>query len=223
MARLTAQDMVSIIRDICGGETSETLTDTRILRFINEAYLSLVSKYCHDQLSTSTTISTSSGTATYELSVSDVVEFTDLVNDTKNFKLYPMSEMEYHRFTQGDAQSGDPVFWYIDGVGDNDRYQIRLWPTPISSDTIYVYYTKLEELVLDPTPTSAVVPRVWDKVIYLYAAASVWEMLGDDDKADRFLQMAARNEGLAAKTVHIPSKIGQTLPSFVGSALRYAR
>ncbi len=34
MARLDADDMIPLVRDASGGETSETLTDTRILRFL---------------------------------------------------------------------------------------------------------------------------------------------------------------------------------------------
>ena len=220
MARLTADDMIDIVRDYCGGETSDTLSDTRRLRFLNEAALNLVSKYTFDQLSTSTSITTVSGTATYELSVSDVVEFTDVVNDTQNFKLYPMSEEQYHAYTQGDAQSGPSNYWYVDGVGSSDRYQLRFWPTPNSADTVNVYYTKLEELVTSPTATSLVIPRVWDKVVYLYAAAAAWDMLGDYKAAEAITKMAARNEAQAARTVKVPSWIPKGLGSPVGTAMK---
>ena len=222
MARLTADDMIDIVRDCCGGETSGTLSDTRILRFLNEAALNLVSKYTFDQLSANTTITTVSGTSTYELSVSDVVEFTSMVNDTQNFEIYGMNEEEYIRFTQGDAQSGTPNYWYLNGVGDNGRYNIELWPTPNSADTINVYYTKLEELTVSPAITSLVIPRVWDKVVYLYAAASAWEMLGDADRAEAFVKMAARNEAQAAKSVRFPSHIRGGMTSPVGAALKNA-
>lgn len=223
MARLNADDMIAIVRDCCGGETTGTLSNTRILRFLNEAALNLVSKYTFDQLSTSTTITTVSGTASYELSVGDLVEFTDLVNDTQNFKLYPMSEEQYHSYTQGDAQSGSPNYWFVDGVGSNDLYQLTLWPTPNSADSVIVYYIKLEELVTSPAATSLVIPRVWDKVVYLYAASAAWEMLGDYERSEVFNKMAARNEAQAARTVKVPSWIPQNLGSPVGTALRNGR
>ena len=121
MARLTAQDMVEMVRDSLGGETSETISDTRILRYINQSYLEICSQYGFDQLDTDTTVTTTSGTAEYELSVSDVMEIKNVVDDTNNLTLYPMSENQYHRFTQGNAQSGVPIYWYIDGVGTNNK------------------------------------------------------------------------------------------------------
>ena len=221
MARLTADDMIDIVRDCCGGETSETISDTRILRFLNEAALNLASKYTFDQLGTSTPITTVSGTASYTMAVEDVVEFTSVVNDTKNFELYAMSEFQYHQFTQGDAQSGDPNYWFVDGATDG-AYDLKFWPTPSSADTIYVYYTKLEELETSPTSTSLSIPRVWDKVVYLYAASSAWEMLGDSERAETFVKMAARNEAQAAKTVKVPSYIPGFLGSPVGGAMKNA-
>ena len=44
MARLTADDMIDIVRDCLGGETTETISDTRILRYINQSYLELSSE-----------------------------------------------------------------------------------------------------------------------------------------------------------------------------------
>jgi len=221
MARLTADDMIDIVRDCCGGETSETLSDTRILRFLNEAALNLASKYTFDQLSATTPITTADGTAEYTMAVDDVVEFTGIVNGTKNFELYPMNEDQYLSFTQGDAQSGDPNYWYVDGTSGG-AYVLRLWPTPSSADTLTVHYTKLEELKTSPTATSLTIPRVWDKVAYLYAASSAWEMLGDSERAETFVKMAARNEAQAAKTVKVPSYIPGFLGSPVGGAMKNA-
>ena len=124
MARLTASDMVDIVRDSLGGETSETLSDTRILRFINQSYLELASQYQFDQLGTSTSVTTTSGTTTYELSVSNVLNITKVVDDTNDTMLYTMNEEQYHRFVQGSSVTGTPSYWFIDGVGSNNRYNI---------------------------------------------------------------------------------------------------
>ena len=66
MARLTAQDMVEMVRDYCGGETSETLSDIRLLRFLNQASMEVCSRYKFHHLSTSETVTASSGTADYD-------------------------------------------------------------------------------------------------------------------------------------------------------------
>jgi len=217
MARLTADDMIAIVRDCCGGETSETLSDTRILRFLNESYISYVSKYTPDQLSASTTVSAVNGTAEYTLSVSDVVQINDIVDDTNNFKLYPMSEEQYHNFTQGDAPSGDANYWYVSGA-TADNWKVYLWPTPGSSATLNVYYTKELDLVASPTATSPLTPRALDEAIYLKAAGKTWAQLGDVEQSDKYFKMARSSETIAKESIYTPSYIPQYLGSRVGRA-----
>ena len=221
MARLTAQDMVEMVRDSLGGETSETISDTRVLRYINQSYLEICSQYGFDQLDTDTTVTTTSGTAEYELSVSDVMEIKNVVDDTNNLTLYSMSEDQYHRFTQGNAQSGVPIYWYIDGVGTNSRWNMKFWPTPIGTYTIYVYYNKKPtELVLTPGATSAIMPEQWDDSIIYRAVARGWMMLGDPDTAGKWRQNAKANDQAAYKTTYRPSKVPDRVTSRVARALR---
>ena len=221
MARLTASDMIDIVRDSLGGETSETLSDTRILRYINQSYLEIASRIGFDQLSTSTTITTSSGTATYELSVSNVLTFTDLVDSTNKLKLYPMAEWQYHKFNQGGTTSGTPVYWYVDGVGSNSRYNITFWPTPAGTYTINVYYIKSPtELVTSPAATSPVIPEPWDDSIIHRAVARGWRMLGDIDTAAKWLGIARANDIAAQKATYNPSYIMSRPGSVIGRALQ---
>ena len=221
MARLTASDMVDMVRDGLGGETTETMSDTRILRFINQSYLELCAEHKPPQLSTSTTITTTSGTATYEVSVSDVLSYDDMEDDTNNLLLYRMAEWQYRRFTQGSTTSGVPVYWYIDGVGDNNRDNITFWPTPAGTYTINVYYTQApDELVTSPTATSSILREPWDDSIIHRAISRGWRMLGDFDAAGKWLAFARDNDRAARKTTHEPSYIRVKPGSVVGNALR---
>jgi len=220
MARLTAQDMLDIVRDSLGGETSETISDTRILRFINQSYLELSSQYHFDQLNTSTTITTSSGTTDYELSVDSVQQIHDLVDETNKFVLDPMNEHQYNKFTSGGTQSGNAVYWLIHGVGPNNRWQLRLWPTPNSTATIRVHYQKKPtELVLSPAATSTVIPEEWDDSIIYRAVSRGWMMLGDPDVAAKWRQASMANDRAAYKSTYHPSKIRERVRSKVGGAL----
>ena len=221
MARLTASDMIDMVRDCLGGETTETISDTRILRYINQSYLELASRYHFDQLSTSSTITTASGTAAYELTVSNVLKINDLEDDTNNLKLYPMNEDQYRKFTQGGTTSGTPVYWFIDGVGSNDRYNIALYPTPAGTYTINVYYTQApDELVTSPAATSAVIPETWDDSIIHRAVSRGWGMLGDLEAAGTWLALARQNDAAAKKSTYHPSYIRTAPGSVVGRALR---
>jgi len=221
MARLTADDMIDIVRDCLGGETSETISDTRILRYLNQSYLELASEYHFLQLSTSSTITTASGTAAYELSVSNVLKFEDLVDDTNNQLLYRMAEWQYNKFTQGSTTTGVPSYWFISGVGSNDRYEVTFWPTPAGTYTINVYYTQApDELVTSPTATSAVIPAPWDDSIIYRAVARGWMQLGDPDVASKWRGMARQNDSSAEKSTYESSYIRVRPGSVIGRALR---
>ena len=221
MARLTAQDMVEMVRDSLGGETSETISDTRILRFINQSYLELCSQYGFDQIDTDTSITTAASTAEYELSVSDVMEITNVVDTTNTFALLTMSEDQYHDYTQGGSTTGTPYSWYIDGVGSNNRWNIKFWPTPAGIYTIKVYYKKVPaELVLSPAATSAIIPEAWDDSIIYRAVARGWMMLGDPDAAGKWRQTARANDQSAYKTAYHPSQLPERVTSRVARALR---
>ena len=223
MARLTASDMVDMVRDSLGGETSETLSDTRILRFINQSYLELASQYQFDQLSASTTITTVSGTDTYELSVSDVLSITKVVDDTNNCTLYTMNEEQYHRYVQGASVTGTPVYWYVDGVGSNSRYNLTFYPTPNGAYTLYVYYTKSPtELVTSPSATSPVIPQPWDDSIIYRAVARGWMMLGDLEAAEKWRRISSANDMAAYKSTWQPTQIIDRPRSIIGTALRNA-
>ena len=221
MARLTASDMIDMVRDCLGGETTETISNTRILRYINQAYLEIASRYQFDQLSTSSTITTEDEEETYELSVSNVMKINDLVDDTNNLKLYPMNEDQYRKFVQGGTTSGTPVYWFIDGVGDNSRYNITLYPTPAGEYTVYVYYTQSpDELVTSPAATSPVIPEPWDDSIIHRAVSRGWRMLGDLEAAGSWLQLARQNDAAAKKSTYHPSYIRTAPGSVMGRALR---
>ena len=221
MARLAADDMIDMVRDCLGGETTETISDTRILRYLNQSYLELASEYAFPQLSTSVALTTADGTAAYELSVSNVLRFTDIVDTTNKLKLYTMDENQYHKFNQGGTTSGTPIYWYISGVGSNDRYEVTFWPTPAGTYSLTVHYTKApDELVTSPSATAAVIPQQWDDSILHRAVSRGWRMLGDLDAATKWLSLARINDRAARKSTYEPSFIITRPGSVIGRALQ---
>lgn len=221
MARLTASDMIDMVRDCLGGETTETLSDTRILRYLNQSYLEIASEHAPPQLSTSTTITTSSGTAAYELSVSNLLQFNDIVDGTNNLKLYTMSENQYHKFTQGGTTSGTPIYWYVSGVGSNDRYELTFFPTPAGTYSLTVHYNQApDELVTSPAATSMVIPEPWDDSVIHRAVSRGWRMLGDLEAAGKWLGLARQNDKAALRSTYQSSYIVTRPGSVVGRALQ---
>ena len=221
MARLTASDMIDMVRDCLGGETTETLSDTRILRYLNQSYLEVASEFAPPQLSTSTTITTASGTAAYELSVSNLLQFNDIVDGTNNVKLYTMNENQYHKFTQGGTTSGTPIYWYVSGVGSNDRYELTFFPTPAGTYTLTVHYNQApDELVTSPAATSMVIPEPWDDSVIHRAVSRGWRMLGDLEAAQKWLSLGRISDKAALKSTYQPSYIITRPGSYVGRALQ---
>lgn len=194
MARMTASDFVAEVR-LATGETSETLTDTQILRYINREYLRMSAMYCFPQLEASTTITTSSGTAEYDFTVTDINRIKNVTDSTNGVRLKEVSDYQYAQYTQSTATTtGTPFFYYLSGVATDGDWQITFFPTPAGTYTITVEYKKLPaELVLSPSATSSILHEALDESIALGAKASAWQDLGDIQKAQYFrgLQMGA--------------------------------
>ena len=223
MARMTAQDIVDEVRLTLGGETTETLSDNQILRWVNRSYIDLASAYPFNELEESTTLTTSSGTAEYETTVSDMFEVVSLIDDTNNVQMYPWQRWQYDRATQGDSTNvtGTPVYWFISGVGSNNRRNFTLYPTPAGTYTInIVYQKKPTELVLTPSATTSVLLECWDEVIILLAVSRGWRALGDDDKSYKAKLSANDASKIAERSSFTSSYVPMTPGSVVGGALR---
>jgi hypothetical protein len=215
--------MVNEVRDNLGGETSETISDTRILRFLNRAYLEICSRYLFPQLVTSDTLTTVADTASSEMNAEDVLKIVKVVDDTNNVLVYPLSVSQYHDYVSGNASSitGVPQFWVLNGVGSNDRYQITWYPTPNAAISEIVYYVKEPaELVTEPTASSPVIPEPFDDVIIHKATARGWRMLGDMDMSRQWAGATREVEQAAARVAYEESRFPIQLGSMVGSALR---
>src|SRR4030042_843829 len=101
MARRTATDFINEVRDNAGGETSETLSDARILRWVNEEYKTLCAKYAFQQIKDAETVTTVDGTAAYELAEADILQVEDVLDTTNGVYLRPISEYQYNTYVQG--------------------------------------------------------------------------------------------------------------------------
>ena len=117
-----------------------------------------------------------------------------------------MSENQYHRWTQGGSISGTPNYWYISGVGSNNRYEITLFPTPAGTYSLTVHYTKSPtELVTTPTATSPVIPEPWDGSIIHRAIARGWRSLGELELSEKWMKLARENDFAASESTYVGS------------------
>ena len=230
MARMSAQDIVTEVRLHLGGETTETLSDNQILRWVNRSYIDLSSAYEFNELETTTAVTTVSGTAEYAVPVegyNDMLTVLSVIDDTNNILLYPWDRWQYDRSTQGSSSTitGTPIYWFISGTGTNDDSntvrQFTFFPTPAGAYTINIIYQKKPtELVLTPAATSSVVPEPWDEVLVLLAVCRGWRALGDDDKSYKAKLSANDASKIAERSSFTASYQPMRPGSVVGGALR---
>jgi len=207
MARRTATDFINEVRDNAGGETSETLSDARILRWVNEEYKTLCAKYAFQQIKDAETVTTVDGTAAYELTEADILQVEDVLDTTNGVYLRPISEYQYNTYVQGVPSdcTGQPVYWFISGVGSNGRFEITFYPTPDGAYSISVGYYEFTEIVTSPAATSHVIPIQFDDVIVDRASSRALKQAGNHDSAYKFLLSAKEIEGEIRKSVHVTS------------------
>jgi len=225
MARMTAQDMVTEARSSLYGETTETLTDNQILRWLNRAYMQIASVFKPYELSDSTTLTTSSGTATATSSASNILDIDSLVDTTNNFTLRPWSEWQYHRATQGDTSNitGTPVYWFVSGatITNNESFRVfTFYPTPAGTYSINVNYTKKpDELVLTPAPTTSLLLEPWDEAILYTAISKGWAFLGDERKSSSWESKANSAANVALSSNMVSSDVPFRPGSVIGNAM----
>jgi len=227
MSRLVnGSDMLDMVRDMCGGETESVLTRERILIYINQSYYEVAAATRSDLLGGTTTVTTSSGTAEYTLSSDDVLKINDFVDETNNILLEEISETQYHEYTQGNPQTGTPVYWFISGADTSGKWKVTFWPTPAGTYTIVGHIlSKPISINADnaDVPSVLITHELYDDSIIYRAAARGWAMLGDTKKAREYRNLARDNDSVAGKVARNTSEVRQTMVSPIGKALRSVR
>ena len=222
MARRTAQDFVNEVRDIAGGETSETLSDTRILRYVNESIKAYSAKHMFPQIQAEETITTADGTAAYELTTETILQVDSVEDTTNRYNLHPISDYQYRQYTQGNASNtkGTPIEYFVSGVGANNRWEITFFPTPAGVYTLELTYYGHTDLVLSPSATSPIIPTAFDDAVVLRAVAMALRQGRDVDGAWKMTLAANDAEKFAMGTAHLDSWRPIRARSIIADAVR---
>jgi len=222
MARLSTSEFVDMLRDMLGGENEQTLSNTRLIRWLNQSYLEVVAMTRPQLLSGSETVTTVSGTAEYTFSEDNVLTIDDCIDTTVHQPLYPISEHQYNQFNLGGSTTGTPSYYYNSGVDSNGLFKVTLWPTPNAVHSVVFNITKKPKALVsdvvgyDPT---TVISEVWDDSILYRAAARGWISLGDFTAAKEIRAAVKDNDAAAWRATNMLSELGSSLTSQVGAAL----
>lgn len=222
MGAIYADEMVSFVRGALGGVDSDVMTDNFILRLLNLSYLEVITRGIFNELETSTTVSVTASTTEYELSVSNVLAIQDVVDTTNGLRLEKIDRRRHTEITQGlTTQTGKPVYWFLSGVGSNDRLQITIYPTPAASATLTVWYKKSPtSLALSPAATATVLRDQFDEPIMNLAIKKGHYYLRRYQDAGAVQALTAAQRNAAGASTSNPSEVPYTYTSPVGAATR---
>jgi hypothetical protein len=112
------------------------------------------------------------------------------------------------------------VYYFVSGVGSNNRWELTFYPTPAGTYTLTVHYFGFTELVTSPSATSPVIPSAFDNVIINRAASQVMRQVGNHDYAYRLLLGANEMEAMAKKTIESFSFVPIRPRSIISGAIR---
>ena len=171
MARLTARDYVNDVKLALGGTDDSLVSETQLLRWINAAYqLDVAASYDFAELDATETKAATASQAYIDLVSTDVMKIKEITDTTNDVLLREINRSYYDELIQGGADTGNAVFWFQAGVSSSTTPRLYLWPTPDSADSFTISYKKKPaDLVLLPTPTSTILPDLWDDVITAFA------------------------------------------------------
>lgn len=223
MSRLEGSEMANMVRDMLGGENEETISENRIKRWLNQAYLEVCSAIKPQALSSSETITTTSGTAEYTFSSDNVLTIDDCVDETNHQPVIPINENQYNQYALGGTSSGNPYYYYQSGADPFGKIKVTFYPTPNGTYSIVFNITaKPAEISTDVTTSTTwtVIPETWDDSIIYRAASRGWYSLGDVNMGKAMMEAARANDTAARIVTNMTSQLGDSISSNVGRALR---
>lgn len=206
MARLTGSDLTTMVQEGLGGPPTELVPTALVLRWLNMEQAKWSTRYDIPQLMTSTTVTTSNGTAEYELTVTDVNRWENFVDTTNKLYLRMISHDDYHIWTQSGVPTGKPTHWHVSSHNTTTNAdKVTFYPTPQGTYSIVGAYHKIPDAFAATTVSSF--PESWDEVFLYGAIARGWAHLGQEDKTRSAL--AIRNDAIdyAWKTTRMVSSV----------------
>ena len=169
IARITGTTFISRIRRAIGSPSTGDFSDTDILNCVDQAQLHLVIRNPQKfraKLIATTTFTTASGTADYELTATDVLEILEVENTTTSSAGPPrLKSMDHEYLARVDRNLSNcaPRRWMEYGEGSNERPQVKLSPTPDGAYSMKVWYIKIPTAITaTPNDISSDLPQRYD-------------------------------------------------------------
>jgi len=145
---LSSLDQVKMLRKALGNPATGDVPDATIAQYLWLGEVDIAEIYEFSELRESEDITTEAGTYDYELDEADILRFLNPAQNITSSLPMKMKDADWDReigslFTG----NGEPFFWFENGVGANNRKQIRLRPVPSGISTIRIPFIRIPTML----------------------------------------------------------------------------
>lgn len=191
---LSSLDQIAMLRRSMKNPATGDVPDDALVQFIWMAECELASMYEFSELRAEEDITTSAGTYDYELTEPDILRFLTPANNVTSTIEMKMMDADWDRKVGSHLTGqGEPFYYYENGVGSNDRKQIRLRPVPSGVSTIRIPFIKIPTMLDKDEAVRSDLPASHTRQVLAHAAEIGLEMIGERLEAE----LQSKRTGLA--------------------------
>lgn len=145
---MSSLDQIKFLRRSLGNPATGEVPDASVAQYIWLAECDLCGMYEFAELRDEEDVATQAGVIDYELEEADILRFLQPANNVTSTIEMKMMDADWDRKIGSRLTGQSQVFWFFEnGVGANDRKQVRLRPTPSGVETIRLPFIKIPTML----------------------------------------------------------------------------
>ena len=156
---MSSLDMIKALRKSMGNPATGDVPDASLVQYLWLGEYDLAEMYEFAELRDSEDITTAADTIDYELTEPDIVRFLTPANNITSAIEMKMMDADWDRKIGSRLTGSGSAFWYFEnGVGSNDRKQIRVRPVPSGIETVRIPFIKAPTMLDSENATRSDLP-----------------------------------------------------------------
>ena len=199
---LSSEDQIPMVRKALGNPATGDVPDATVAQYIWLAETDLAEMYEFSELRSTEDITTSASTADYLLTEPDILRFLNPAQNITAGIPMKMKDADWDREI-GSLFSGDgePFFFFENGVGSNNRKQVRLRPTPSGVSTIRIPFIVIPTMFVPGTASRSDIPASHTLQVVSRAGEIGLQLLGERSEALKQEKLTAKTERSAQEAL----------------------
>jgi hypothetical protein len=190
---LSSLDQKDMLRRSLGNPATGDVPDDSLMQYLWLAECDLAEMYEFSELRDSEDITTSAGTYDYEMTEPDILRFLTPANNVTSDIEMKLMDADWDRKVGSNlVGQGTPFFWFENGVGSNNRKQIRVRPTPSGVFTVRVAFIKIPTMMDATEPTRSDIPVSHTLQVISRATEIGLQLQGERSEADAQADLSAK-------------------------------